>query len=114
NQESRLPPGSDFRRWVWITIAPFVTNGYGEQVSKWFNRTLLPKVLADRSGLAFHSFRHTVATQLKQHGVELAYAQAIMGHSSGSITYDRYAKEVEVDRLVNVMAGVYKETGLNG
>ncbi|MCU8596178.1 site-specific integrase [Escherichia coli] len=89
-------------------------NGYGEQVSKWFNRTLLPKVLADRSGLAFHSFRHTVATQLKQHGVELAYAQAIMGHSSGSITYDRYAKEVEVDRLVNVMAGVYKETEVNG
>ncbi|EPV2073584.1 tyrosine-type recombinase/integrase [Escherichia coli] len=84
-------------------------NGYGEQVSKWFNRTLLPKVLTDRSGLAFHSFRHTVATQLKQHGVELAYAQAIMGHSSGSITYDRYAKEVEVDRLVNVMADVYKE-----
>ncbi|HGG2232445.1 TPA: tyrosine-type recombinase/integrase [Escherichia coli] len=89
-------------------------NGYGEQVSKWFNRTLLPKVLADRSGLAFHSFRHTVATQLKQHGVELAYAQAIMGHSSGSITYDRYAKEVEVDRLVNVMADVYKETLVNG
>ncbi len=25
NQESRLPSGSDFRRWVWITIAPFVT-----------------------------------------------------------------------------------------
>ncbi|EMS9148978.1 site-specific integrase [Shigella flexneri] len=85
-------------------------NGYGEQVSKWFNRTLLPKVLVDRSGLAFHSFRHTVAAQLKQHGVELAYAQAIMGHSSGSITYDRYAKEVEVDRLVNVMADVYKDT----
>lgn len=89
-------------------------NGYGEQVSKWFNRTLLPKVLADRDGLAFHSFRHTVATQLKQHGVELAYAQAIMGHSSGSITYDRYAKEVEVDRLVNVMTDVYKELNVNG
>lgn len=89
-------------------------NGYGEQVSKWFNRTLLPKVITDRDGLAFHSFRHTVATQLKQHGVELAYAQAVMGHSSGSITYDRYAKEVEVDRLVNVLADVYKETGVNG
>ncbi|AVQ88159.1 integrase [Plesiomonas shigelloides] len=84
-------------------------NGYGEQVSKWFNRTLLPKVIAERDGLAFHSFRHTVATQLKQHGIELAYAQSIMGHSSGSITYDRYAKEVEVDRLGNVMVGVYKE-----
>lgn len=84
-------------------------NGYGEQVSKWFNRTLLPKVVAERDGLAFHSFRHTVATQLKQHGVELVYAQAILGHSSGSITYDRYAKEVEVDRLVNLMVGIYKE-----
>ncbi|EPS7433820.1 MULTISPECIES: site-specific integrase [Enterobacteriaceae] len=89
-------------------------NGYGEQVSKWFNRTLLPKVLAERDGLAFHSFRHTVATQLKQQGVELAYAQAIMGHSSGSITYDRYAKEVEVNRLKSVLMDVYKETGLNG
>ena len=84
-------------------------NGYGEQVSKWFNRTLLPKVVADRDGLAFHSFRHTVATQLKQQGVELAYAQAILGHSSGSITYDRYAKEVEVDRLKNVLESVLKD-----
>lgn len=82
-------------------------NGYGEQVSKWFNRTLLPKVVTDRDGLAFHSFRHTVATQLKQRGVELAYAQSIMGHSSGSITYDRYAKEVEVDRLAHVLVEVY-------
>lgn len=89
-------------------------NGYGEQVSKWFNRTLLPKVIADRDGLAFHSFRHTVATQLKQQGIELAYAQAILGHSSGSITYDRYAKEVEVNKLADVMINVYKENGANG
>lgn len=82
-------------------------NGYGEQVSKWFNRTLLPKVLADRNGLAFHSFRHTVATQLRRHGVELAYSQAILGHSSGSITYDRYAKEIEADQLADVMRKAY-------
>lgn len=84
-------------------------NGYGEQISKWFNRTLLPKVIADRDGLAFHSLRHSMATLMKQHGVELAYAQAIMGHSSGSITYDRYAKDVEVDRLVEVLAEVHRE-----
>ena len=78
-------------------------NGYGEQVSKWFNRTLLPKAIAEREGLAFHSFRHTVATQLKQKGVELAYAQAVLGHSSGSITYDRYAKDVEVDTLLTIL-----------
>ncbi|WP_432418861.1 hypothetical protein, partial [Escherichia coli] len=32
NQESRLPPGSDFRRWVWITIAPFVTPSIIEEI----------------------------------------------------------------------------------
>ncbi|MBB9214893.1 hypothetical protein FSI18_022585, partial [Escherichia coli] len=25
-------PGSDFRRWVWITIAPFVTPEYKEEI----------------------------------------------------------------------------------
>ncbi|WP_213076179.1 hypothetical protein, partial [Escherichia coli] len=38
NQESRLPPGSDFRRWVWITIAPFVTatsiTAYGSNLAE--------------------------------------------------------------------------------
>lgn len=82
-------------------------NGYGEQVSKWFNRTLLPKVITDRDGLAFHSFRHTVANQLKQKGVELAYAQAVLGHSSGSITYDRYAKDVEVETLATILKEVF-------
>ncbi|EOE6836617.1 site-specific integrase [Proteus mirabilis] len=89
-------------------------NGYGEQVSKWFNRTLLPKVIPNREGLAFHSFRHTVATQLKQHGVQLAYAQALLGHSSGSITYDRYAKEVEVERLRVVLEEVFVSHQLGG
>ncbi|MCR2658919.1 hypothetical protein NSP18_16020, partial [Salmonella enterica] len=37
NQESRLPPGSDFRRWVWITIAPFVTwyTRFGKGILSW-------------------------------------------------------------------------------
>ncbi|WP_213059772.1 hypothetical protein, partial [Escherichia coli] len=28
-------PGSDFRRWVWITIAPFVTVGQGKKLFRW-------------------------------------------------------------------------------
>ncbi|WP_244578672.1 IS3 family transposase, partial [Escherichia coli] len=35
NQESRLPPGSDFRRWVWITIAPFVTRFFRSLKTEW-------------------------------------------------------------------------------
>ncbi|MEA1198166.1 YqcC family protein, partial [Escherichia coli] len=38
NQESRLPPGSDFRRWVWITIAPFVTP------LEWLQWVLIPRM----------------------------------------------------------------------
>lgn len=82
-------------------------NGYGEQVSKWFNRTLRPKVIKNDKGLAFHSFRHTFSTRFKQNGIELAYTQAIIGHSSGSIAYDRYAKDVEVDRLAEVLKSVF-------
>jgi len=37
-----------------------------------------------------------------------------MDYSSEFITYERYAKEVEVDRLVNVLAEIYKETAING
>ncbi|MBT0469039.1 site-specific integrase [Morganella morganii subsp. morganii] len=104
-EERRSSDGNDAMVFDGLKL---MKNGYGEQVSKWFNRTLLPKVIADRDGLAFHSFRHTISNQLKQYGLEVAYAQAIMGHSSGTITYDRYGKEVEVDILKEKLTQILK------
>ncbi|MEX7639905.1 tyrosine-type recombinase/integrase [Serratia marcescens] len=75
-------------------------NMTGDTMSKWFNARLLPKArlpsvsceLAS-SGIkdvCLHSLRHSVGTALRQAGVPLADAQAILGHSSQSITYDLY------------------------
>lgn len=46
-----------------------------------------------------HSFRHTVATILKQKRVEESVAAALLGHAHGGITYSRYGK----DHLVEVL-----------
>lgn len=42
--------------------------------------------------LVFHSLRHSMASSLKTSGGRLEVAQAILGHSSGSITWDLYGR----------------------
>jgi integrase len=39
----------------------------------------------------FHSFRHTVVTQLEQAGVEVSLIQRIVGHSTGTLALDTYS-----------------------
>ncbi|MEW5547607.1 tyrosine-type recombinase/integrase [Pseudomonas soli] len=48
-------------------------------------------------GLSFHSLRHSLASDLKAQGVAVGISQEILGHSSGSITYDLYGKGAGVD-----------------
>lgn len=58
-------------------------------------RDLLGTVTGE--GLSFHSLRHSMASDLKIEGVPLGLSQEILGHSSGSITYDLYGKGSGVD-----------------
>lgn len=55
--------------------------------------------------LTFHSLRHSLASLLKYHGVSAEAAQAILGHSSQTITYDLYGAHAatNVDRLVGAL-----------
>ncbi|MCP4550787.1 MAG: hypothetical protein GY834_01835 [Bacteroidetes bacterium] len=39
----------------------------------------------------FHSFRYTVSEKLKQSAVEEKIASEIIGHASGSLTYNLYS-----------------------
>ncbi|WP_308348362.1 tyrosine-type recombinase/integrase [Serratia marcescens] len=55
-------------------------------------RYLQERAGADGEGLTFHSLRHSMAGRLKAADVALTTAQAILGHSSNSITYDHYGK----------------------
>ena len=51
----------------------------------------------------FHSFRHGFIDNLKQHGVEGQLIAEIVGHSSGSITMERYGKSYRPDIMLEAM-----------
>lgn len=70
--------------------------------SKWFGR-YKTKVLGDVDGKVFHSFRHTVVTSLKMSTVPEPQTSALVGHSSGTITYSRYGKSFGADQLKSVV-----------
>lgn len=57
------------------------------------------------SGQSFHSLRHHVGGALKRKAVPLGIAQEILGHSSGSITFDLYGsgRAVQVARLAEAL-----------
>tara|TARA_B110000211_G_scaffold231060_1_gene291875 strand:+ start:218 stop:1180 length:963 start_codon:yes stop_codon:yes gene_type:complete len=68
-----------------------VKGSYSHSASRWFSRNN-PFDKSKPDYVDFHSIRHTVATELKQAGVEVQFAAQILGHSNGNITYDRYGK----------------------
>lgn len=73
--------------------------GYGDYPSKRWAKYLSKQGFERNSGLTFHSFRHTVANELKQQGVEERYIAAILGHASGGITHNRYGKDYAPETL---------------
>ncbi|MFR9718670.1 tyrosine-type recombinase/integrase [Aeromonas diversa] len=71
-------------------------DGYSHLWGQWFSRHRP----LDKD---FHSLRHTVGTALKDHGVPLQYAAAILGHTNGAISYDRYGGDVSLEKLKEVI-----------
>ncbi|ELI5880993.1 tyrosine-type recombinase/integrase [Vibrio parahaemolyticus] len=76
-------------------------DGFGSAASKWFGR--FKTKLGFDKGHDFHSFRHTVATQLKRHQVSHIVASELLGHAQNNITYDRYGKGLDVNQLKEVI-----------
>jgi integrase len=77
----------------------------GKNAAKTVNRFIrvnlgIPKTL--------HSFRHSVATQLKHKRVDEGITAALLGHAHGGITYTRYGKhylaEVLLDEAIKKIA----------
>ncbi|GIU17454.1 site-specific integrase [Shewanella sp. MBTL60-007] len=86
------------------------TRGYSHQVSKWFY-TFKPKLgWGERDTL--HGIRHAVATQLKHKEYSSDMVAGLLGHSHGSITFDRYGKEYKIENMLKLVraldwGGVY-------
>jgi integrase len=78
-------------------------NGYGAQVSKWFNRYLIrvgaKDVEKDTNKKVFHSFRHTVIHHLQQKGVDEKRIKVMVGHESDELSY--YQHEVGLKVLAD-------------
>ncbi|MDO8738007.1 site-specific integrase [Candidatus Deferrimicrobium sp.] len=77
-------------------------DGYAQDFGRWFQRFNRRYVTASRKRV-FHSFRHTLADNLKQRQVEGVTIAEILGHSHGSITLSRYGKGYGPEILLNAL-----------
>ncbi|MFT0517329.1 tyrosine-type recombinase/integrase [Pseudomonas faucium] len=55
-------------------------------------------------GLSFHSLRHSLTSDLKAAGVSVGIAQAILGHSSGTLAFDLYGGNAAASMSLKVDA----------
>lgn len=80
-------------------------HGYSATPSRWFGRFKADiGLFDDGSGKKdFHSFRHTVADELKQKGVSENLIGGILGHTTGGITNTRYGKNFKPEVLQPVI-----------
>ncbi|WP_158091094.1 tyrosine-type recombinase/integrase [Pseudomonas sp. B14(2017)] len=59
-------------------------------------------------GLTYHSLRHTLAGVMKQQGIQVSTVQAILGHSSQTITFDLYGGDARL--AVGKLADALRES----
>jgi integrase len=59
-------------------------------------------------GLTYHSLRHTLAGVMKRQGIQVSTAQAILGHSSQTITFDLYGGDARL--AVGKLADALRES----
>ncbi|MCE1009975.1 tyrosine-type recombinase/integrase [Pseudomonas monteilii] len=86
-------------------LFPMSMSGFAQMLNQAV-RDVLGTVAGE--GLSFHSLRHSLATDLKASGCPVGTAQEILGHSSGSISYDLYggSASADVGRLAEALAKV--------
>lgn len=64
--------------------------GYGRNLSRWFNGPFLNALGMNTQTLVFHSFRHTMVTNLLQSGVADPLTKSIVGHAREGVTQTVY------------------------
>jgi integrase len=76
---------------------------------EWANQQAIPAALGEsfEPGLVFHSMRHSLASLMQAKGVPTAYAQAVMGHASGTITFDVYDSGVPVETIAKMLRELF-------
>lgn len=65
-------------------------NGYGRNLSRWFNEFFLKELDLKTKLHVYHSLRHTVVTKLMQTGIEQPIVKAIIGHAQEGVLQKHY------------------------
>lgn len=80
-------------------------HGYSATPSRWFGRFKVDIGLVGDDSVKkdFHSFRHTVADELKQKGVSENLIGGVLGHTTGGLTNTRYGKDYKPEVLMPVI-----------
>ncbi len=68
-------------------------HGYGDKLSKWFNRTFTTSLGIKSDAHVFHGLRHTFATRLARADVATERIQFIIGHERQGVTHRVYLKD---------------------
>lgn len=55
----------------------------------------------------FHSLRYSLVSLMQAKGVRTTHAQAVMGHASGTITFDAYGSGVPVELIANLLKNLF-------
>jgi len=75
---------------------------------EWVNQQAIPQSLGEsyERGLVFHSLRHSLASLMQAKGVPTTHAQAVMGHATGTVTFDIYGSGVPVAVIAEMLNGL--------
>lgn len=85
-------------------------NGYAHQLGQWFQLFNRREVTEDPRK-TFHSLRHAFADILKQKLVEPHVISELLGHSTGSISINRYGKRFNVNVLLDAIKKIQIDDG---
>lgn len=83
---------------LWPNLSPDKYGRWGLRFGNWYSRFNRKEITKDPKK-CFHSFRHTVANQLKQKGISETLIAELIGHKNDNITTGRYDKSYNVALL---------------
>ncbi len=74
-------------------------SGWGRKLGRWFNTTFLNSLGIKKTGLSFHSLRHSAITSMRRAGVERPIVQALVGHEPDGVTEEVYTHGYDMVQL---------------
>ena len=97
---------------VWPNLKYTKEKGYSNSFSKYFQR-VNRKDITENKKRVFHSFRHTFINNLKQNQTIPSIISDIVGHSTNSITMNRYGKDYNIPLLYEAISTINYDINLD-